>query len=286
MNIAANSKAYDRYLDIPFPDYLADHSHVSNSMLKRLGQSPAHLQAYINDEANKVPTKAQIDGRVAHAKVLEPDTFDQNFYVIPDDLKKPTSVQLNAAKPSAASIKTMELWSEMLEIADGRELVRESDLDGYEAMRSVLMDIPKIKALLSNGKAEQTRYFIDTETGVRCKMRADFVHGSQQNVIVDYKTCEDARPAAFARSVINYSYDLQANHYKVGGQAEYFYIIAQEKSPPYAAKLYLITSDWLQRGGTLRREYLNTYAECLASGIWPAYDTETDTLELPHWAEI
>lgn len=280
---------FDKYLDVPFPEYLADVDHVSNSMLKKLGRSPAHLMAYLNDEEARKPSDALITGRAAHAMVLETDSFDRYYYAIPDDLKsltKPQQASIDKGKPTDLALKLSEQWAELRERAHGRELIRESAIEDVEAMRSVLMGIPKIKSLLSIGQAEQTRYFVDEPTGVKCKMRADFVHGSQQSVIVDYKTCEDAREPAFARSMVNYGYDLQLAHYKQGGKAEYCFVIAQEKTPPFAAALYSITTDWLQRGETLRRQHLNKYAECKALNEWPSYSTEIETLEIPRWAQL
>lgn len=283
------NKILDRYLDVSFPEYLADVEHVSNSMLKKLDRSPAHLRSYLDDDEERKPSDALITGRAAHAMVLETDSFNRQYFVIPDDLKaltKPQIASIEKGKPTELAAKLNDQWQELRERAHGRELIRESALDDVIAMREALMSVEKIRNLLSIGSAEQTRYFVDSETGVKCKMRADFVHGSQQSVIVDYKTTDDARSKAFARSIINYGYDVQAAHYKKGGRAEYFYIIAQEKKPPFAAKLYLISSDWLKRGETQRRKYLNIYAECLANNNWPAYTTETETIDIPRWAEL
>lgn len=278
----------DRYLDIPFREYLTDTRYASNSMLKLLGRSPAHFKAYLDDESEQSPTDAQVVGRAAHAMVLETDSFQKYYYTIPDDLKKLTKPQLACIERGEPTPKAEELkaqWDEIESKAHGRELIREAHLKDVETMHKALLEVKDIRNLLAIGSAEQTRYFVDSETGVECKMRADFVHGSQQNVIVDYKTTEDARPEAFIRSIIKYGYDFQGAHYVHGGQAEFFYIIAQEKKSPFAAKLYLLTTDWVQRGDFMRRKYLRTYAECQHSGDWPSYSHEIETLQIPHWAQ-
>lgn len=279
----------DRYLDIPFREYLEDASFASNSMLKLVGRSPAHLRAYLDNPESRKPSDALIVGRAAHAMVLETDSFNKYYYSIPDDLKKLTKPQLDAIERGEPSQKALELhdkWQAIEARAHNRELIRESQIENVKKMRDALLEVKDIRNLLSIGSAEQTRYFVDSDTGVKCKMRADFVHGYSQTVQVDYKTTDDARPKAFTRSIINYGYDFQAAHYKIGGEAEYFYIIAQEKAPPYAAKLYLMTSDWLARGEALRRKYLEKYADCLSTNEWPSYATEIETLEIPRWAQI
>lgn len=92
------NKILDRYLDVSFPEYLADVEHVSNSMLKKLDRSPAHLRSYLDDDEERKPSDALITGRAAHAMVLETDSFNRQYFVIPDDLKALT-------KPQIASIE-------------------------------------------------------------------------------------------------------------------------------------------------------------------------------------
>ncbi len=281
--------SHDEYLRVKFDRYLSSLDYVSNSMLKKLDKSPAHLKAYLDDKESLLPSDALIIGRAAHAKILEPDYFDDEYFVIPDDLKKITKPQQNSidkGKPTDLAKELSDKWGDIYTKANGRELIRQSSLENIELMRAELMKNSKIKALLSIGSAEMSRFFIDESTGVKCKMRADFVHGSNQSVIVDYKTCDDARPQAFAKSIVNYGYDIQAAHYKIGGKADYFYIVAQEKNPPFACVLYLISSDWIKRGELLRRAYLDVYAECLSSDKYPSYPANTNTLEIPRWAQI
>lgn len=84
----------NKYLEIPFSEYLRDTEYASNSMLKHINRSPAHLQAYIDDDTGREPSSALIFGRAAHAKTLEPEHFDKEYYVIPDDLKKGSQVYI------------------------------------------------------------------------------------------------------------------------------------------------------------------------------------------------
>lgn len=289
MGFAVNDLTLNQYLDVPFDEYLSNVGAVSNSMLKLIDRSPAHLKSYIDDDSQREQSDALIVGRAAHAMVLETDSFHKYYYCIPDDLRKLTKPQIKGieeGRPTKLAQELDDKWQHIQSEANGRELIKESSLSDVSEMRNALMKIPKIKALLSIGSAEQTRFFNDQSTGITCKMRADFVHGSTQSVIVDYKTCEDARPEAFAKNIVKFGYDVQAAHYKQGGQAEYFFIVAQEKKPPFAAMLYMMTSDWLVRGEQLRRKYLNAYAECINTNNWPSYTSKTETLTIPRWAEI
>ena len=59
--------------------YYADTTHVTCSMLKHLLKSPAHLRAYLNFPQKSTP--AMIFGSAFHCMALEPDKFNERFYI-------------------------------------------------------------------------------------------------------------------------------------------------------------------------------------------------------------
>ena len=62
-------------------NYYDDKEHVTNSMLSWLKQSPAYFKSQIDKKS--VPTDAMTFGSAFHCAVLEPDKFDDLYYVIP-----------------------------------------------------------------------------------------------------------------------------------------------------------------------------------------------------------
>jgi hypothetical protein len=78
-------------------------THLSFSRLKELNHSPLALQRYLLK--TRTSTKAMDEGTLLDVLLFTPEKFDETFYVMPDDVKKPTSVQLNAAKPSEATLR-------------------------------------------------------------------------------------------------------------------------------------------------------------------------------------
>lgn len=140
--------------------------------------------------------------------------------------------------------------------------------------------------LLRIGIAEQTIFFDDDETGVACKCRPDWL-ATDARFVVDLKTSRDASPAGFGRSAWSYRYDVQAAFYYDGLTAatgelyDGFAFIASEKERPFAVKVYYMDDDDFRVG---RRRYsanLETYAECLRTGIWPAYGDRVGRIQLP-----
>jgi hypothetical protein len=77
-------------------------THLSFSRLKELAHSPLALSRYI-DKAFE-PTAAMIEGSALDCLLFTPDDFDRLFFIMPDDVKKPTKAQLGAKKPSEATL--------------------------------------------------------------------------------------------------------------------------------------------------------------------------------------
>lgn len=170
--------------------------------------------------------------------------------------------------------------------AAGQVPLLAADDDRARALAEAVRAHPTAGAILSQGKAEQSLYWVDEPTGVTCRGRVDWL---RDNVAVDVKTTDDASPEAFARSCANFRYDLQAAFYTTGlhavtGRLLPFVFIAAEKAPPHFVATYTLDDDALDRGHRDMRRALDLYAECESSGEYPSYSTEIETLALPRWA--
>ena len=247
-------------------DYHADPA-VSASHLKEAMRSPYHYWArYLDPNRKPVePTAAMRLGSLVHTAVLEPDELLQRYGVCgPRNTK--------AGKEQAERMA-----------AEGLESVSESDMALALGMAASVRNHPAAAALLAKGKAEQSFWWDDLPTGLRCKCRPDWYQGS---TIVDLKTCQDAGPAAFARSVASFGYHVQAAHYLAGLHgAERFVFIAVEKTAPYAVAVYELDAAAMAAGRTMRDNALDVIATCRAADSWPGYgDTSVQMLSLPNWA--
>jgi exodeoxyribonuclease VIII len=125
---------------------------------------------------------------------------------------------------------------------------------------------------------------------INCKARPDYIR-QDKGLILDLKTCLDARSDPFSRSCWNYRYHVQAAYYLDGYRvateesAEAFLFIAIEKAPPYAVAVYHANEDMIDQGRSEYQRDLITYAECLAKDEWPGYPEEIASLVLPRWTQ-
>jgi len=245
-------------------DYHADPA-VSASHLHAVAASPYHYWSRFlaPDRPPSVQTAAMKLGSLTHCAVLEPDQLASRYGIAPDR-------RTNAGKAAVAAME-----------AAGIEAVTAPEMEQAMAMAASVRSHQAAAALLRDGKAEQSFWFDDIATGLRCKCRPDWYTGS---TIVDLKTTVDASPKGFAKSVAQWRYHVQQSHYLAGTFAERFVFIAVEKFYPYAVGVYELDADAAQFGDYERRNNLQTIADCRAISEWPGYGNTVQLLSLPKWA--
>lgn len=228
---------------------------VSKSALALILRSPAHYKA----KETKKETPALLFGSAFHEAILEPDSFAAHWHVTDKKTIKPG-------------------------------LLPQDDYDTIQAMRAHLMAHETAWGLLTGDvETELSAYWKDPIYDVLCKARPDALNKGKQ-IIVDLKTCRDAREDAVKRDAYAYGWHLQAFWYTYGMQilskAQHeFYFIAIEKEPPFAVAVYKASDDFIQEGGIQCQKALAIYAECLEKDEWPGYGAEVKSLELPGWVK-
>jgi exodeoxyribonuclease VIII len=245
-------------------DYHADPS-VSASHLHAVASSPYHYWSrFLNpSRPPSVQTAAMKLGSLTHCAVLEPDELSSRYGIcLPRNTK--------AGKEMAAEME-----------AEGIEAVTSTDMEQALAMAASVRSHQAAAALLRDGKAEQSFWWDDKLTGLRCKCRPDWYVGT---TIVDLKTTTDASPKGFAKSVAQWRYHVQQSHYLAGTFAERFVFIAVEKQYPFVTACYELDETAALHGSTERRNNLQTIADCRAISEWPGYGNTIQPLSMPNWA--
>ena len=246
-------------------EYHADPA-ISASQLKEICKSPFHYwKRYVDpDRSPSEPTAAMRLGSLVHCAVLEPNELLQRYAVGPD----------RRTKEGKATAERM--------IADGIEPVSASDFEQALSMAAAVRSHPTAGLLLANGQAEQSFWWDDIATGLRCKCRPDWFDGE---LIVDLKSCVDASAAGFGKAVAAFHYQLQAAHYLAGTLAKRFIFVAVEKNYPFGIGVYELDAEALIHGSIARHNALQRIQDCRAIGEWGhGYTDGIQTLQLPGWA--
>ncbi|MCZ4366651.1 PD-(D/E)XK nuclease-like domain-containing protein [Sulfitobacter dubius] len=291
---------------------------ISKSGLDKFKSSAAHFKQSMED-GYTAPTPSQRLGTLAHSFILEHDTF-WDYYALPfqapegalstnDDLKarlselgekatgtKPVLIErLRAVDPSAVIFDDAKA-AYAAEVGD-REIITHDELEKLEGMRASILAHPKASKLLApgSGVAELSCYWIDPETGVQCRCRPDWWRFD--GTIVDLKTCRDASPAGFEKSVWDWGYYKQDPFYQDGSNVaveqgenplnmpapKAFVFVAIETVKPHACTVFLLRPESRELGRRDCRTAMNTYAECLRTDEWPAYSEEIELVGVPEW---
>lgn len=240
------------------------------------GKSPLHYwHKYLNpDREPEEPTPAKVLGSAIHSIILEPDLFDEEFAINPGIERRS-----NAGKAEYAAF--------LAENA-GKTIITDEQAQACYAVRDAVHRHPLARGLLQSGKAEQSFYAIDPETGELIKCRIDYLPDNG-SMIVDVKSTEDASPGGFGKSAANYRYPLQTAWYQdvldacVGEHPEHWVFLAFEKEPPYAIGVYFADPVDVQRARVAGRRDLQRIVEHKRAGVWPDYGTEALPLQLPTW---
>ena len=101
-------------------------------------------------------------------------------------------------------------------------------------------------------------------------------------------------PNDFMRDCVKYHYDLQTAMYRDGASKVLgvpkdnidFVFIAVEKKPPYLLNIMQADTYVIQKGEADFREFIGTYAECKADGVFYGLNGKNgiiNTLSLPEY---
>jgi hypothetical protein len=273
-------------MELTNEQYHADTTRISKSGLDLINKSPAHYYAKYLDPQRVIepPTKSMILGTITHIAVLEPQYLEKNYFVL-DDSK--IISEIGGASPRSTT-KYKEWKNEQIELNKSKQHVMIEDFDKVRRMRDAVHNHKTASQFLKGGIAEQTIYWTDSETGVKCKCRPDF--DSHTGYLVDLKSTADASARGFGNSSFKYNYHVQAPFYLDGyntampNKKQGFVFIAVESAPPYNVGVYFTTSDVYSLGKEQYLKGLKKYKQCLQTGIWEGYGDEILPLELPAWA--
>lgn len=251
--------------------YHADHTRASKSALDLIHRAPIlYRRRYIDRTDVPKRTEALLYGGACHAYILQPEQFNAMYMV--KELPKRTSA---AGKNE---------YDGIMAEADlrGVEIIPPAWIHDFTGMEASILHHGAAQQILEGSEREVLYLWSDEATGVPCKLRADALsHGLK--IVGDLKTCDDASPAGFRRSVFKYRYHVQAALYTDGlaanGLPGYgFVFIAVEKTAPHLVACYTLSEELIELGRQEYRADLQTLSWCRTLNQWPGYDNGIITI--------
>lgn len=265
------------YDGIPDAVYHADRGSLSSSGARKLAE-PGCPALFRYEQDNPQPTKKVFEhGHAAHSLVLG---VGAELVEYPADvLGANGAISTKAAKEFGETART-----------NGQIPLKAEDMQMVHGMAAAITRHPIASALLKEGKAEQSLYWEDPETGVMLRARFDFMSTSGRFIITDYKTARSAYRPAFLKSAGELGYHQQDAFYRDAAIAlgldpnPGFVFIAQEKTAPYMVSVTQLDANAVDLGRRLNRKAIRTYARCVETDTWPGWDDDLTPQSLPSWA--
>lgn len=257
-------------------DYHAAPGTSSSQIKEVIDKSLLHFwHNHINPDREPEERKKHFDfGTAAHAAILEPDLLDQVCAVSPPfNLRSPTG---RAERDKFA------------EENPNKAILLPDEYQAVLTIRDRVHKHPVMSGLLTGGKAEQSFFAIDPETGELIKCRPDYLHDNGF-AMIDVKTTRDAAPGAFGRDSANFAYDISVPWYfdvldaLYGEVPQHFIFLAIEPEPPYAGGLYFAQPHDIERARVAARRHFLRIVNARRTDYWPDYAEEVMPLVLPGW---
>ena len=244
-------------------------SYLSSTDIRRLLRSPAHYR-----NPAKLDSAALDYGTMVHAFVLEPHLAEARYRTRADVDGRTTEG------------KAVRAWEASLVATQGVEFVSRKDYDAAVSSANSIRSHLGCASILAGGLAEVSG-IVEGFCDINARIRPDYLTDKH---IVDLKTCPDARPDAFLRSVMTFQYAVQAAYYvdvaeAIDGKKRRFYWVAVEKDAPFAVAVYEASDAMLEYGRSQYKKAIELYKECASLDLWPAYSQQVQTLDLPGWVK-
>jgi hypothetical protein len=294
--------------DLPAEQYFgieAASSHLLSAMVR---QSPLHAKT------EKPPTKAKDLGSLAHLMILEPDRAATDVQVKPRNadrasnagkralvgwmleiLKCPEPATTPGLAPGKALDEMLAVLEPMLATSDAFVATQQT-FETAQRMRDSVFAKAIGRAIFEDGKAEVTMLAKDPETGVLCRIRADWMPDGHW-LMVDLKSAASVCYDEFAKAAGKYNYHIQAAFYRhvealvSGVLKKKFLHVVVENVEPFDCAFYELDEVALDHGTRRYEQGLDLYARCMLAGYFPGVqwdwgvnDYRIESLQLPKWA--
>lgn len=267
---------------LPIEHYHSDKTAVSSTGVRYALKTPRKFFYAWTDpygEKEDDETDSMRLGNAAHCAILEPMEFDRRFIAMPDfgDMRSST----NRAK--------RDEWK--LSQPAGALILPEKEVTKLKRIIDNLLRNSVAVNLIKGAAFEQSAYFRDPETGLKCRIRPDIIR-LDLSAMPDLKTCRDASPSGFSRAIWERRYHVQLAFYAHGVKAIHGKepgtrcIIACENQDDHDVCVYELDPAMNERGDLSVKKGLARIAEGVKTGLWSGYQKQAEMISLPGWTDF
>jgi hypothetical protein len=226
-------------------NYYDDRFYLTNSMLGKLKDSPAHLQAYL--DGHREENAAFTFGDAVHKGILEPDKWDE--IIVWDETMFPEPDKTLRTK---ANKEWLEGFKQKHE---GKLVLHSKDYKSASRMVESFREKPEAVACLDNAEVELIA-LCEIE-GVPMKCKGDIVKVGE--TIIDIKTSSSPLLEDFKQSCEKYGYYRQAALYTHMFNAKNFVFLVIDKAAPHPVFHYRVSKEKMEQGWREAIDLINQF---------------------------
>ena len=239
---------------------------VRSSQLKEGLTSMLHYKHRCDNAKDE--TDAMRIGRASHLKILEPSKFAKE------------TVEWKGGNRAG------KIWQAFKEENKSKIILKSEELKHMEAIDTAVKGNPLAMEYLIHGEAEVSLTWPDSDTGLICKARYDWVFPGG---FLDVKSTQSTDYHSFERLCYQLGYHVQLALYFDGytfakGKEPNVKVITVEQKPPHDVVVYNVTETMIEQGRKEYRETLRKVAKANETGKWPGRETTEQDLYIPIWA--
>lgn len=236
---------------------------LNYSLAKEIQESPAQLQHKARFPADDSPAKKL--GRAGHLAILEPDKFRTQV------------VQWTGDRRAGKK------WEEFEAANAGKEILLPDEYRRASMIREAVMARKEAREAIEGTQSEVTG--VGRLQGIDCKARFDALG----RFLAEIKTTRHANRERIQNDGARLLYHAQFAWYSdlleaATGESRPMRVIAIQSEAPFCVAVFDVYAEELAAGRRLYHGWINRYAECLASGVWPEPTTGVLRWEVPAWA--
>lgn len=263
---------------IPAAEYHGDTFALSSSMLKTFAADRVEFRRkYVTEYEATEASAAMNLGTFIHSAVLEPETIDEQFAIIPEQY---------ATQKGLSTKADAKAWA----LSAGDKVLLTADDAARGAAASASIQGLLRETFGTNWRdqfhVEQSIYW--EQFGIPMRARLDLVHKTRP-LIIDLKSCSDSSEDAFARQCSSLRYWLQAAHYEAAYQSAYgelprFLFLAQETAGSYSPAMFELAEPYKLEASRKREAIIEELKACRESSDWRNVRSMTvTTLKAKPW---
>lgn len=232
---------------------------LSYSSLRAFLKSPKHFYEY---KTSQEITKAMEDGKRFHMACLQPDKFNETYWILDDEEK---CKEIGGARPRS-TVVYKEWVAEQEKLNEGKELISKDDYDMFMRMSESLRNNQASGKFMNNLTYKEEYFEFETDGFFICGVIDGRGENEECKFKIDLKKVSDASYDKIRWDIERSLYHMQGGIYTKAIPNESYYLIYIDNGCNIT--VVRLMDEALERGFNKFEFALAKFQECAETDAW------------------